>query len=246
MLISAHFTCCEKKLCGSNEVFQAATGPTGSPNITETNTLQWSSDPGQWLASAERGGWNFKHPSCHLYAKQSRGPVRGNHKVLDGWKQLKGFCISAVWLISCTHMSSPTAGLLQHREPPMLPSGHSRRPKTPANIISASVSLTVVNSGWTRLGSWYGFQREYAYCKLSRATLQGWAKVAAVHTNKEELIRDWADKQGGEWCELAVQQGDISAIPAVFSWLRDSSLTHYSALTSACHLPPSVLPQGLC
>lgn len=77
---------------------------------------------------------------------------------------------------------------------------------------------------------------------LIEATQQGWPKVGAFQINKEELIRGWADEWGGEWRELVAQQGDISAIPAVFSWLRVSSLTHYSALTSDCHLPPSANP----
>ena len=42
-------------------------------------------------------------------------------------------------------------------------------------------------------------------------------KVAAFHVNKEELIRGRADEPGGEWRELVVQQGGISAIPTVFS-----------------------------
>lgn len=56
-----------------------------------------------------------------FYAKQSRGPVRVNHKVLDSWKQLKGFCISAAWLISFMHMLTPAAGLPLHQEPPLVP-----------------------------------------------------------------------------------------------------------------------------
>lgn len=52
---------------------------------------------------------------------------------------------------------------------------------------------------------------------LIEATQQGWPKVAAFQVNKKKQIRGWADERGGEWRELVDQQGDISAIPAVFS-----------------------------
>lgn len=177
-------------------------------------------------------GWNFKHPSCCLGAEQSRGAVRGNHKVLDGWKQLKGFCISAPWLISSMHMSSPTAGRPLRREPPVVslppvlsfPQDFHTDYRTPASSLSASVSL----NSWARrtdapwLLTWFS---KGAHIKHPGPGL--WLKLHCK--DGPRLLHFKAAEKGWSEAELTnkevngLSRRDIPRVPAVFSWLRASN-----------------------
>lgn len=66
-----------------------------------------------------------------------------NNKVLDGWKQLKGFCISITWVISSLHMLTPAAGATSGSpSPPISIISHNvpRGCQTPANTLSVSLT----------------------------------------------------------------------------------------------------------
>ena len=127
------------------------------------------------------------------------------------------------------HMLSPTAGLPLHQEPPLVspfppslsnPQDIHTDHQTPANILSASVSLNsrAQQTDVPRLLIWISKGVHIKHPEsLIEAVPQGWPKVAAFQANKEELIRGRADERGGEWHEMAVHRGHISAISAVFS-----------------------------
>lgn len=125
-----------------------------------------------------------------------------NHKVLDGWKQLKGFCISIAWLISSMHMLTPAAGLPLHQEPPLLPLSpqsssiprmfpQAVKPLLTSYQCQRHLNLSTADERTLALDMVF----EACCCKMSmaecliEATLKGYVKVAAFEANKEEQLR---------------------------------------------------------
>lgn len=98
------------------------------------------------------------HRSIFICKAECRA-VTGNHKVLDSWKQLKGFSVCAAWLITSMHMLAYASG-----QPRFIPLLFNRAlgffvlffvflffSRPPANMLAGSVSLTADCGGWTHL-----------------------------------------------------------------------------------------------